>query len=285
MIDESTSEPAFRDAERPAIVPGAEEPMRLLAAADRSLINAGIRLAMNASDVVVKLANKEQCFSELQRLGVRIPRTVALADAIDFRTVPLPCVIKPAIESGGSAFAFFARDEQEARLYAEYLNKNGKRPIAQEYITHEFGEFTVGVLSDPSANVLGTVAMKRAFPAKLSILAKGDDFLISSGISQGHIGDYKSVCDAARAISAAVGSKGPLNIQGRVDRDGCFLPFEINPRFSASTYLRALAGFNEIDHFIRLLVGESGLAPLKVEPGWYLRGLTEVIVPEEHLVS
>ena len=79
--------------------------------------------------------------------------------------------------------------------------------------------------------------------------------MISSGYSRGHIGPYEEICSTASAIAEAVGSRGPLNIQGRIDADGCFVPFELNPRFSASTYLRTLAGFNEVDHFIKCRLG------------------------------
>jgi carbamoyl-phosphate synthase large subunit len=135
------------------------------------------------------------------------------------------------------------------------LLRNGLRPIAQEYIPHHGGEFTVGVLSDMDDCFLGAIALKRPLSAKLSIAIRGDDFLISSGYSRGHIGPYEEICSTASAIAEAVGSRGPLNIQGRIDADGCFVPFELNPRFSASTYLRTLAGFNEVDHFIKCRLG------------------------------
>jgi carbamoyl-phosphate synthase large subunit len=268
-----------------AIVPGAEEPMRLITAEAGRFSQQGIRLAMNSQEVVNRLADKERCFIELQRLGIAIPRTVAATEPTMLDRVPFPCVIKPSVDSGGSSFVLFARNREEANLYSTYLKVAGKRPIAQEYIAHTNGEFTVGVLSGPDGTVLGVIAMERAFPAKLSVAFKGHDFLISSGFSQGHFDQYPSICETARAIALAVGSVGPLNIQGRVDKVGRFLPFEINPRFSATTYLRALAGFNEVDHFIRRLMGEEA-RPLGLHrPGWYLRSLTEVVVPEGKLLS
>jgi carbamoyl-phosphate synthase large subunit len=268
-----------------AIVPGAEEPMRLITAAAGRFFQEGIQLAMNSQDVVTRLADKERCFRELQRLGIAIPHTVAASEPTMLDRVPFPCIIKPSVDSGGSSFVLFARNREEANLYATYLKAAGKRPIAQEYIAHANGEFTVGVLSGPDGTVLGVIAMERAFPAKLSIAFKGDDFLISSGFSQGHFDQYPSICETARTIALAVGSVGPLNIQGRVDKAGRFLPFEINPRFSATTYLRALAGFNEVDHFIRRLMGEEARPLALSRPGWYLRSLTEVVVPEAKLLS
>jgi carbamoyl-phosphate synthase large subunit len=106
--------------------------------------------------------------------------------------------------------------------------------------------------------------------------------LISSGYSQGLIDSFQDLCAQAEHIALAVKSAGPLNVQGRV-RNGRLLPFEINPRFSASTYLRALAGFNEIDIFLQYLVHgiESSLPAIK--PGYYLRSLNEVHVPLESI--
>lgn len=73
---------------------------------------------------------------------------------------------------------------------------------------------------------------------------------------------------------------GPINIQGRV-RSGVLMPFEINPRFSASTYLRALAGFNEIDMLLGYLITGELPSPISIKPGWYLRSLTEDYVTKE----
>lgn len=267
------------------LVPGGEQPMRLVAAAADRFQAAGVALAMNAPGVVARLADKASCFAELERLGFAIPRTVPIRALDDCADLPLPCVIKPSVDSGGSSFVFFARDAGEARLYAAYLLHNGKEPIAQEYVSHEHGEFTVGALSAPDGELLGTIALERAFPGKLSIATQGADFLISSGYSQGRIDAYPAVCATVSAIARAVGSTGPLNVQGRVDARGRFLPFEINPRFSASTYLRTLAGFNEVDAFIRRLTGTPNAAALTIRPGWYLRSLAEVAVPDGALLA
>ena len=114
-------------------------------------------------------------------------------------------------------------------------------------------------------------------------MARGADFLISSGYSQGHIGSYPEIAETAVAIAEAIGSRGPINVQGRLTVDGEFVPFEINPRFSASTYLRALAGFNEVDRHVRALCGLAPQTLLEMRAGWYMRGLSEVVVPDSEI--
>jgi carbamoyl-phosphate synthase large subunit len=267
------------------VVPGGEQPARLIADASSHFASEEIAIAANSADVVKKLGDKILCFAELKRLGIAVPETVPLTDPGFDESAPVPCIIKPAAESGGSSFVFYAGNREAVRMYAAYLRRNDLRPIAQEYVPHKGGEFTVGVLSGRDGEIFGSIALRREFPAKLSIAARGNDFLISSGYSQGYIAPNDLVCGAAEAIAAAVASTGPLNVQGRINGKGKFLSFEVNPRFSASTYLRALAGFNEVDYYVRHILGLPQRASLAVRSGWYLRGLSEAAVAPEALVS
>lgn len=260
------------------VVAGADQTAGLISADADRFAQGGISVCQNTPEVVRVCSDKALCFERLKQIGVRIPETRSISNAEDLENFPMPCVIKPAKDSGGSAYVFFARDRAEAKLYARYLLNNGKQPIAQAYLDHIAGEFTVGVLSLSDGRVAGSVALKRSFANKLSIAAAGSDFLISSGYSQGEIRDFPAIRAAAEKIASALGSVGPLNIQGRLAGDGSFVPFEINPRFSATTFLRALAGFHEVDVFLRHLSGQQELPALSAKPGWYLRTLAETRV-------
>jgi carbamoyl-phosphate synthase large subunit len=111
----------------------------------------------------------------------------------------------------------------------------------------------------------------------LSIHYKSQFGLISSGYSQGFIGAFPQLTQQAESIAKAISSKGPLNIQARV-RNGKLIPFEINPRFSASTYLRTMAGFNEVDFFLRHLISGERHFRVELKEGYYLRSFTEQFV-------
>jgi carbamoyl-phosphate synthase large subunit len=274
---------ACRDAGTEWLVPGGEQPMTLLGAAADKLAQANIKLLANDSGVIALFSDKDATFKRLAENGVTIPRTVAINAASDLEVTGLPCIVKPATGSGGSASVFFAVTADEAMIYAEFIRRNGSQPIAQEYVDIAEGEFTIGVLSLPNQQVVGSIALKRDLNAKLSVAYRGRGGIVSSGYSQGHIGEYPGLCQQAEKIAAAIGSRGPINIQARV-RNGVLLPFEINPRFSASTYLRAMAGFNEIDILLRYL--SSGTPPVRpsIRPGWYMRSLTEQFVAEEQLL-
>ncbi len=260
------------------VVPGGDEPARLIAQSQQLFANVDVRVATNDPSLVASMSNKLECFSILSKLGFTIPATRLVQDAADLHDFPMPCIVKPGVGSGGSVFVFFARDVAEAWLYSSYLSNNGLIPIVQEYLSESRGEFTVGVLSLPNKLCAGAIALKRMFNSKLSVSTKGEGFLISSGYSQGEIGGFREICSTAVDIAATLGSTGPLNIQGRINERGELVPFEINPRFSASTYLRAMAGFNEVDYYLRSILAHEITDSLEVRPGLYLRSLTEVAV-------
>lgn len=264
------------------LIPGGEQPMTLLGAANKTFADAGIRLLANTPEVIALFSDKEKTFRRLAGCGIPIPRTVVVSTKVDLEQVGLPCIVKPATGSGGSAAVFFAVTPEEAMIYAEFIRRSGNRPVAQEYLDESEGEFTIGVLSFPDGRLAGSVALRRALDAKLSVAYRGRGGLVSSGYSQGHIGEYRELCFQAQKIAEAIGSRGPINIQGRVS-NGVLLPFEINPRFSASTYLRAMAGFNEVDILIKFMLDGATPTLPSIKPGWYLRSLSEQFVPDEHL--
>lgn len=268
---------ACKEADAAWIVPGGEQPMKLLAGESKRLEAAGIRLVANDADVIRLCSDKAATFEKLAAMGVRIPRTAPVSSLDDLRAVGMPCIVKPATGSGGSTMVFFAVDEHEAKTYADYIWRSGNRPIVQEYIPHDEGEFTIGVLSLPDGSIAGSIALRRNLDSKLSVMSRGRGGLISSGYSQGYIGDFPAIRSQAEHIAKALGSRGAMNIQGRV-RGGSLIPFEINPRLSASTYLRALAGFNEVDALLRFLAFGERPRFAAVREGWYLRSLTEMYV-------
>lgn len=273
---------ACRECGAQFLIPGGEQPMVLLGAAARSFEEEGISLLSNTAEVIVQHSDKTKTFTQLAANGIPVPRTVHVTSQQDFDHVGFPCIIKPATGSGGSVGVFYAVNADEAMIYADFIRRSGNPPIAQEYVSETEGEFTIGVLSLPDGRVAGSIALRRTLDAKLSVAYRGRGGVISSGYTQGHIGEYTDLCRQAERIAEVIGSRGPINIQGRV-RDGVLLPFEINPRFSASTYLRALAGFNEVDMLIKYVLHGVSPRPGPIRYGWYLRSLTEQYVADTDL--
>jgi carbamoyl-phosphate synthase large subunit len=265
-----------------AVIPGAEEPLVLLAQAATRFAKAGIAIAGNTPDVVAVCTDKGRLFERLVDLGLTVPRTVVVREGGELPDLPVPLIVKPAVGSGGSSFVFLASDLEEAAVQVRLILKNRAAAIVQEYVPLDEGEFTVGVLSTPDGTVAGSVALRRLLESKLSVSVRIAAGVISSGYSQGLIEDAPAVRGQAERIAVAVGSRGPMNIQGRVRR-GVLLPFEINPRFSASTYLRTLAGFNEVHLFLEALLHGRRPERPPIREGYYLRSLTETYVSPEQV--
>jgi carbamoyl-phosphate synthase large subunit len=259
------------------VIPGADEPSRLLGRAQPRFAEDGIQVVCNSPQLVERFSNKATTFETLTALHLPIPRTVLVKSEKDVQAMSFPCVVKPATMTGGSSLVFHASDADEALLYVRFITKEGRPVILQEFLPERDGEFTVGVLSYPDGSLATSIALRRMFEHKLAVLNTSNFGVISTGYSEGLIDVFPEVCAQAEAISRAVGSTGPLNIQGRI-RNGTFVPFEINPRFSASVYLRAMAGVNEVDIYLQHLISGEVQPPQRLRVGYYLRSLTELFV-------
>lgn len=264
------------------LLPGGEQPMILLEQVRGQLAAVGITLVGNSPEVVALCSDKRLTFDHLESFGIIVPKTAVITQHADLASVGLPCIVKPATTSGGSVSVFYAVTEDEAMVYADFIRRNGGHPIAQQYVDNLEGEFTIGVLSFPDGSIASSIALRRSLDAKLSVAFRGRGGIISSGYSQGYIDIFPDLCLQAEKIAYAVGSRGPINVQGRVCH-GVLLPFEINPRFSASTYLRALAGRNEVDMFIDHMLTGNKPDQVAIKPGWYLRSLTEQFVATDRI--
>jgi len=266
------------------ILPGGERPLALLTQERDRFQEHGIHILANSPFVTDCFSNKEKAFTLLEKLGIEIPMTIVPECSEDLDPMTYPCIVKPATGTGGSDSVFLAADRDEMEIYIQYIEMNKTTAIVQEYISADEGEFTVGVLTALDSKIIGSIAMKRLFHTKLSVSSKTNYGLISSGYSQGLIDDFPQICEVAEKIAIGVQSQGPINVQGRI-RNGILVPFEINPRFSASTYLRALAGFNEIHYYIQHVFGHVLPTPKLLKPGYYLRSLSEQYISTENVIT
>lgn len=268
------------------IIPGGEQPMVILSKENEKLTKNGVTIVCNNKKIVEMFSDKDETFKFLKAAGFSIPSTIDVSDGdfSKFENFQFPCIVKPSSGTGGSDSVFLANNKEEAIVYIQLLIKNKRKVIIQEYIDLSEGEFTIGVLSSPNGQVISSVAMQRSFNSKLSVAYRGSKGLISSGYSQGLIDDFPNIREQAEKIALCASSTGPINIQGRV-KNGILIPFEINPRFSASTYLRCLAGINEIDFYLKCLIGAFLPQELNIKYGYYMRSFDEMYIPMNNLIK
>jgi carbamoyl-phosphate synthase large subunit len=242
---------------------------------------------VNPAQVVDLCSDKAVLDAWLQRQGFATPRTAALSrwrELVD--QVGFPIVGKPSRETGGSRGVMLLCDEREVQ---QYLAQAASDSIVQEYVPDEDHEYTVGVLLAPEGGrVIDTIVLKR----KLVGLSLGSSrtygerrFVLSSGYSQGFIVDNALVRERCEALALTLGAAGPLNIQCRLHGDVLKI-FEVHPRFSGTTSIRAAVGFNEPDVLLRsVLFGESFKSIHHRTGIAVMRAFQHVIVPGEHYLG
>jgi len=269
------------------VFPGSEPELKVLSECREEFQKRGIALAVNSNEVIDICMDKKRTFDFFEERGISIPRTKAVdtiddLDGIDF----LPAIIKPYLGGGGSNNTFIAQDREELTFFCKYVLKYGRKPLVQEYIGTPDTEYTVGVMSDEKGDIISTVALKRYIMSALSnrlkipsLHRKGEVLAISSGISQGEIVNDVELIRQCGDLARKLGSVGPINVQCRFVNDIMY-PFEINPRFSGTTYMRALVGVNEPELYIRKhVLGETLPEHIMPRTGLVIRGLEERYMP------
>lgn len=248
----------------------------------------GIFLPINPKQTIDTCMSKERTFSVLSDLGFEVPQFVRVASKEDLKSVDFfPAVVKPSVGGGGSSDVFIVQSMRELLSLSEYIDIENSQTqfVIQEYVGNPDQEFTVGVLHDMNGDYINSIALRRHLSGQLNIKSRvqnrtkrvdlGPYLIVSSGISHGDLGRYPEVTEPCIEIARAIGSTSSINIQCRLV-NGVVKVFEINPRFSGTTSLRAMVGYNEPDLLIRRHLLKETIAPdFKFEEATVLRSLIE----------
>lgn len=265
------------------------EPELLVMSKYRDIIQReNIFFPINPKNVIDICMNKFKTFQFLNTHGFTHPKTALLKNAADlYKWSEFPAILKPSIGGGGSAHTFIVQDRWESRALFTYIKKLGVSPeiIIQAYKGTPETEFTVGVLFDMDGNFINSIAVKRDLRSSLSCRIRipnrtgskqfGPNLSVSTGVSQGRIGRYAAITTPCERLGRALGAKGTLNVQCR-SHNGKVYVFEINPRFSGTTSMRAMVGYNEPDILVKKhVLGQKIKARFKYKSGVIVRGLCE----------
>ena len=250
------------------LVPGSEPELKVISADRKPFETAGIHLLINNAEVIDISMNKLRTMDFLRTNEFPHPRYMILDQTEETETalarirqdLSYPMIIKPYANSGGSNNILLAQTDDQIRFH---LGNLARRPdlkmIVQEYVGDPENEYTIGVMSDQNGHAFSSFVLKRLINTSFTRMLrvpninksriKSDYLTVSSGVSQGWVGDFPEMHRFARQAADALGSTGPLNIQCRRTDQGVFI-FEINPRFSGTTSIRALCGHNDVDIII-----------------------------------
>jgi carbamoyl-phosphate synthase large subunit len=209
----------------------------------------GARCVVSSSEVLQTGWDKLLTCEWLEARGMPVPPYAPMGDVNAVRKLvaehDFPLVAKPRFGKGSDGVLVLRdqadldrvvfteelslRDALERRVEASDL-------LLQKYIGSVEEEYTVGAFCDDRGRLKGTIALRRRLLTGTTIAAE--------------LGDFPEVRRLAGDVVEALGPVGPCNVQLRL-HEGKPVPFEINPRFSGTTAIRARLGFNEVDAALR----------------------------------
>jgi carbamoyl-phosphate synthase large subunit len=172
-------------------------------------------------------------------------------------TVGFPLFVKPrhGARSVGAAIV-----PDEGALDA--VLARGGETVIQELLPDGGGEYTAGCLVIDS-QCRATVVLRRD-------LRDGNTY---RAYSEGTTGFEETI----GAVAERLGADGPCNLQFRV-KDGQPVIFEINARFSGTTPIRAILGFNEVEAIVAHLAEGRPIARPALRQGVVLRAWSDLFV-------
>jgi carbamoyl-phosphate synthase large subunit len=271
------------------VLPGTEPEVRVLASARHRLQEAGCHLVASPPDVIDLCQDKAALYRWLEAQGIGVPRSTgtdgwrAMVAAVGF-----PVVAKPAGASGGSRNVAILADVAEVERYIREFPGPESEIVFQEYVGDAESEYTVGVVVSGRGTAIDSIVMHR----KLVGLSMGSSrqidgrrYDLSTGYSQGFIVRDPEIQGFCESLAIRMGLRGPANFQLR-RHDGAIKVFEVHPRFSGTSSIRADAGFNEPDMVIRdQVLGEDvSRQPYRADVA-AIRAFTSVLVPMADLAA
>jgi carbamoyl-phosphate synthase large subunit len=221
---------------------------------------AGTRILVNPEEVIRIGQDKLETARFLERDGFPFPETVLASDdlAVDALVdrCGFPVIVKP--RGGWTSANVFRLESRDAISAARRLVPD---LVVQRYLPGADAEYTAGVVGSAAARSFAWIVLRRD-------LAQGTTY-------RTELVQDPAIGSQIVAMAQALGVEGACNFQLRVV-DGWPFVFEINPRFSGTSGIRYLYGFNDPEMvFEHVCLGLPVQQPA-VRPGVVLRYWNEV---------
>jgi carbamoyl-phosphate synthase large subunit len=206
------------------LFPGLDMELPLIAREADRFRDAGVTPVLSRLEVIELGDDKLDTVRFLEAHGFPAPRTFDVREGRE-KELGCPLVLKPRKGGSRSQGVHFVQTERDLDLILGQIDRTNY--VAQEYV--EGDEYSCGTINF-DGKCLGVLVMRRT-------LRDGDTH-------KAYVVRDEAIEAYVKKVAEALKPFGPCNFQLRV-RDGIPMIFEINPRCSGSSYMRALAGFNE----------------------------------------
>lgn len=173
-----------------------------------------------------------------------------------------PFIAKPVDGARSKGIQIINSDEDMERI-CSYQNNL----VVQELIGNDEGEYTTGCIV-VDGKCMAITSLKRDLRDGNTWRAYRDGDCI-----------YDEVIGK---IAEALMIEGPANFQYRI-RNGQPVVFEINGRFSGTTPLRMMFGFNEVEALIECYLNKTPIVQPQLKSGTVLRTFSDIFIKNEVL--
>lgn len=222
----------------------------------------GTRILVSSPEVVAIADDKYETARFFSAHGFPCPSSALASNYEDLEVLiekyGFPLVVKPCVGARSYGVSV-VRDRSELKVAIAKV----ENAMVQECIGQDSQEYTAsGLFFDGRCDAV--VVMRRDLRDGNTYRA----FTVSDACLD----------DLVKQWTVALKPLGPANFQFRLDKFGVPKVFEINGRFSGTTPLRALVGFNEVEMCVRkVLFGESIVQP-KIRSATILRHWSETVI-------
>lgn len=216
---------------------------------------------------VIKIANDKWLTAQFLKLnGFPYPVSALTSDKKNIeelkKTTAYPLIAKP-VDGARSKGIKIINNEKDLNEVCSYANNL----VVQELLSEEEGEFTTGcIVVDGRCKAI--VSLKRD-------LRDGNTYRAYRQ------GEHEHDSLIAK-IAEKLGVDGPSNFQYRI-RNGEPVIFEINGRFSGTTPLRYMFGFNEVEALLNHIFSVKEIEQPRLKNGTVLRVFSDVFVETDQL--
>jgi len=240
------------------IIPGHDDEALIFSRNEDRFVAEGIKVLVSDEKLVSVCRDKERMSNELNKIAdvfVKCYDYTTLHSDIENGKVKFPFIAKPRSGFGSKGIeiirgkddlvkisndhivqelAIPAREDPNFAFYLSQINKG---------INPQVSEISIQLVYSPEGVLMGRMFSynKLSNGVPIEIIPYENRYIWE-------------VIDKLTPGLLQLGLKGPLNIQGRLTDQGLKL-FEMNPRFTGITGLRALMGFNEVEACVKEWLG------------------------------
>ncbi|WP_420264617.1 carbamoyl-phosphate synthase large subunit [Candidatus Magnetominusculus dajiuhuensis] len=218
----------------------------------------GVKLIGANLDAIHKAENRELFKRSMERIGLRVPRGVAVSSMDDglksLDYVKLPVILRPAFTLGGTGGGVAYNIEEFGPLLKKALDLSPARQVLIEESVIGWKEYELEVMRDTADNVVIICSIENLDPMGIHT---GDSITVAPAQTLTDK-EYQKMRDASIEIIREIGvDTGGSNIQFAVDpENGNMMVIEMNPRVSRSSALASKAtGFPIAKIAAKLAIG------------------------------